>query len=129
MKKLTIAIPTYNGGRTIKRTLESILGQDYPKNEVDIIVCNNCSTDNTAEILQYYQQDITIYTNETNLGGDRNFELCVEKADSEYVWIVGDDDVLKNTGINEALAKIGDQTYACIFVNYSLYDIKLQNES
>lgn len=128
MKKLTIAIPTYNGARTIKRTLDSILSQDFPKEEVDIIVCNNASTDNTLEILNSYQSQIVVHNNEKNLGGDRNFELCVERSNSVYVWIVGDDDFLKQDSIKTALYKINQANYACVFVNYSLYDIKLEKE-
>ncbi len=128
MKKLTIAIPTYNGARTIKRTLDSILGQPFPKNEVDVIVCNNYSTDNTVEILQPFLSQIILFNNDSNLGGDRNFQLCVDRSESEYVWIVGDDDVLKENSITEVLTKLSNDTYACVFVNYSLYDIKLQKE-
>lgn len=128
MKKLTIAIPTYNGERTIKRTVESILGQSFPKDEVDVIICNNCSTDNTLQVLQPFLSEISLFNNESNLGGDRNFQLCVERAVSEYVWIVGDDDVLKNGSITEVLSKIRNEKYACVFVNYSLYDIKIKQE-
>jgi glycosyltransferase involved in cell wall biosynthesis len=128
LKKLTIAIPTYNGARTIKRTLDSIFNQEFSAEDVDIIVCDNCSTDNTLEILSPYQSNITIFKNESNLGGDRNFQQCVERSVSTYVWIVGDDDFLKKNSINGVLAKMANHTYACIFVNYSLYDIKLQKE-
>jgi glycosyltransferase involved in cell wall biosynthesis len=126
VKKLTIAIPTYNGGRTIKRTIDSILNQPYNKNEVDIIVCNNCSTDNTIEILQPYLDKIILFNNDSNLGGDRNFQLCVERSASTYVWIVGDDDALRNDAIEGVLEKISAAHYACVFVNYSLYDTKLK---
>jgi len=128
LKKITIAIPTYNGARTIERTIDSIFNQVFSTDDVDIIICDNCSTDNTSELIKPFDSRITIFKNESNLGGDRNFQLCVERSDSEYVWIVGDDDVLKENSIAEVLTKIRTDTYACIFVNYSLYDIKLQKE-
>lgn len=129
LKTLTIAIPTYNGAPTIERLLDSIFIQDFRKDQVNIIVCDNCSTDNTLEVLKRYENRVTIFKNETNLGGDRNFRLCVQMAESEYVWIIGDDDFLRVDAISEVLNKIVKQKYACIFVNFSLYDIKLQRES
>ncbi len=129
LKTLTIAIPTYNGAPTIKRLLDSIFIQNFSKDDVDVIVCDNCSTDNTLEILKPFHNKIKIFKNETNLGGDRNFRLCVEHSESEYVWIIGDDDFLRSDAISEALEKITKEKYACIFVNFSLYDIKLQRES
>lgn len=128
MKKLTIAIPTYNGARTVQRTLESIFNQPFSINEVDVIVCNNCSTDGTLGIIKPFESRLKLFNNETNLGGDRNFQLCVERSASEYVWIVGDDDFLREDAIEKVLQKIRDRQYAAIFVNFSLYDVKSQME-
>lgn len=128
MKKLTIAIPTYNGARTIKRTLDSIFNQPFPQENVDVIVCDNCSTDSNLSILHAYESKLTLFKNETNLGGDRNFQLCVERSNSEYVWIIGDDDVLRHDAIEGVLEKIGEEDYASVFVNFSLYDIKANRE-
>jgi len=50
--KVTICVPVRNGDRTIRRTLDSILAQDYPNFEV--IVSDNCSDDKTASIVQEY---------------------------------------------------------------------------
>jgi glycosyltransferase involved in cell wall biosynthesis len=128
MKKLTIAIPIYNGAKTIKRLLDCIFSQNFSIDEVDVIICDNGSTDNTLEVIKPYQSKFTLYKNETNLGADKNFELCVTRSKSEYVWILGDDDYLKDNAVNQVLSKIGSNTYACIFINFSLYDIKIQKE-
>src|SRR5665647_61376 len=49
---VTVCIPAYNASRTLRRTLDSILSQDYP--DFDVLVCDNSSTDNTAEIVRGY---------------------------------------------------------------------------
>lgn len=128
MKKLTIAIPTYNGAKTIQRTLDSIFIQPFLHSEIDVIVCDNCSIDDTLYVLKPYESKLTIFKNDTNLGGDRNFQLCVERSNSEYVWILGDDDFLRSDAIECILQKIGQHDYAAIFVNFSLYDVKSQQE-
>ena len=129
MKKLTIAIPIYNGAKTIKRLLDCILSQNFLREDVDLIICDNGSTDNTLEVIKPYENNFTLYKNETNLGADKNFELCVTRSNSEYVWIIGDDDFLKAGAIDEILKKIYQKTYACVFVNFSLYDIKTEKET
>ena len=128
MKKLTIAIPIYNGGKTIKRLLDCIFSQNFSTDDVDIIICDNGSTDNTLEVIKPYEDKFRLYKNETNLGADKNFELCVTRSTSEYVWILGDDDYLKDNTINTILDKINSKSYACIFINFSLYDIKVKKE-
>ena len=128
MKKLTIAIPIYNGGKTIKRLLDCLFSQNFSTDDVDIIICDNGSTDNTLEVIQPYLNKFTLYKNETNLGADKNFELCVARSNSEYVWILGDDDYLKDNTVNIILDKINAKNYACIFINFSLYDIKVRKE-
>ncbi len=52
MPLVTVCVPVRNGSQTIRRTLDSILAQDYPNYEV--IVSDNCSTDDTAQIVQEY---------------------------------------------------------------------------
>lgn len=128
MKKLTIAIPIYNGAKTIKRLLDCILNQNFSREAVDLIICDNGSTDNTLEVIKPYVNNFTLFTNDTNLGADKNFELCVNRSNSEYVWILGDDDYLKDGAIEEILKKLYQKTYACIFINFSLFDIKKQEE-
>ena len=45
---ITVAIPSYNEGKTISKTLRSVLKVRYPKNKLEIVVINDGSTDNTA---------------------------------------------------------------------------------
>ena len=60
--KVTICVPVRNGARTIRRTLDSILAQDYPN--FDVIVSDNCSDDNTADIVrEYKKQGVQYYFN------------------------------------------------------------------
>ena len=51
---VSIVIPVYNAGRTIAKTIDACLNQDYPQENLEIIVVNDGSTDNTAEIIEKY---------------------------------------------------------------------------
>jgi glycosyltransferase involved in cell wall biosynthesis len=62
LPKVTICVPVRNGARTIRRTLDSVLAQDYPNFEV--IVSDNCSDDDTADIVkEYKEQGVQYYYN------------------------------------------------------------------
>jgi glycosyltransferase involved in cell wall biosynthesis len=52
--RVTVCVPVRNGSRTIRRTLDSILAQDY--SNLEVIVSDNCSTDDTAQIVQGYAE-------------------------------------------------------------------------
>ncbi|MDN3605674.1 glycosyltransferase [Kaistella yonginensis] len=50
--KISVALCTYNGGKFLGEQLSSIFSQTLPVDEV--IICDDCSTDNTVEIIQKY---------------------------------------------------------------------------
>lgn len=92
-KYLTIVLITYNREEYLKNTLSQLL--DSPFKECPIVVLNNCSTDNTYSVAQAYQhslQHLNIITNKFNIGANANILRTVEYSDTEYTWIIADDD-------------------------------------
>lgn len=101
---LSICIPTYNRATCLKECLESIVSQFNDEgvlNQVEVVISDNASTDNTVEIVKEFQKNFSnIYysKNETNLGFDRNLLKVVERSVGEYCLTLGDDDgFLPNT--------------------------------
>ena len=93
-KLVTICIPTYNSGEFIEDTLFSIINQTY-KN-IEIIIGDNASTDNTYDIVKKYQKKdsrIKYYKNETNLGLFGNCNKLISMSKGEYVAIYHSDDI------------------------------------
>jgi glycosyltransferase involved in cell wall biosynthesis len=89
---VSICIPTYNAEKTVVSTFQSILNQTYQN--LEIIVVNNASTDNTLALLQQFKDPrIKIYTNEENIGGERNWSRCIGLASGEYIAIFHSDDL------------------------------------
>jgi abequosyltransferase len=128
--KLSIAIPTYNGSRYIREALDSIISQlEDIHEEVEVVISDNASTDQTPEIIRDYQSKysfIKYFRNEENLGADRNFDLAVRRSTGEYAWLFSDDDKLKPGAIKrvlEALEKYPN--IGLIWVNYGIYDENL----
>jgi abequosyltransferase len=98
---LTIAIPTYNRSRYLSRLLDSLLSQlkaeTFDKPRVELLISDNASSDDTSAILETYRlQGLRFRSlrNQTNLGGDANIAQCFAEASGQYVWIIGDDDIV-----------------------------------
>lgn len=101
--KVSIAIPTYNRSLYLKQAIDSALYQSY-KN-VEIIVSNNGSTDNTAEILlNYHDERLRVVNHKENNGMVFNFNHCLNTATGEFFLLLSDDDVLENYAIEKLLA-------------------------
>ncbi len=87
----TICIPTYNQAEYIGETIESVLGQTYPR--FRLIIVDNASTDNTEEIVQSFpDQRLEYIRNASNLGMTRNFNRCLELTQTKYMTLLSSDD-------------------------------------
>ena len=81
----SILIPTYNNEKTIAKTIESALHQDY-NGDFEVVVVNNASTDSTLSIIQSYNDSrIKLFTNETTVHMYENHNICIRKAQGDYV--------------------------------------------
>ena len=100
---LSICIPTYNRISYLKELLPVILGQSDIA-DVEVIVSDNSSTDGTSDYLRVLDYScLRWWTNDANIGGDRNFLKCVSKAQGEYVWLFGDDDIMPNDAVGRVV--------------------------
>jgi glycosyltransferase involved in cell wall biosynthesis len=97
-KILTLAIPTYNRGAFLEKSLSAIQPQlETLSNQIEFIVSDNCSTDNTQDIVHGFVErgmPITYIRHEQNLGPWVNITGCYKMARTKYVWVLGDDDYL-----------------------------------
>lgn len=99
---LTIAVPTYNGEKTIQNLLALLLPQCV--NDIELLISDNCSTDGTRDIIREYKkkyQFIKYIRNEKNIGPDANFLQCMEKAQGHFIWLISDDDIVAEGAITQ----------------------------
>ncbi|MDJ0699537.1 MAG: glycosyltransferase family 2 protein [Woeseiaceae bacterium] len=91
---VTIGIPTYNrADGFLREALESALGQTYEF--VEIIVSDNCSTDNTAQYIAGFDDERLRYLRHgKNLGPNGNFNACLNAATGDYFLLLCDDDLI-----------------------------------
>lgn len=88
---VTVITPAYNQADYLPETIESILAQAYPN--LEYIVLNDGSTDNTLEVMQRYADRIIIESHE-NMGEARTVNRGFELATGEYIIVVNADDPL-----------------------------------
>lgn len=93
MPRVSVGLPVYNGERYLRISIESILAQTY--SDFELIITDNASTDNTAQICREYaaiDKRIQYYRNEKNIGAPKNFNRAFELSHGEYLkWATSDD--------------------------------------
>ena len=94
MPKVSVIVPNYNHAPYLERRLDSILGQTYQ--DLEVILLDDCSTDNSAEFLHRYQDNPKVshvVVNEHNSGSTfKQWERGFALAQGEYIWIAESDD-------------------------------------
>ncbi len=92
MKELiSVIIPTYNREKTIVRAINSVLNQTYK--DIEILVIDDCSTDNTEEIVRNLNEDKITYIKHTrNKGGGGARNTGIRLAKTGYVAFLDSDD-------------------------------------
>lgn len=90
---VSIGLPVYNGAKSLKAAIESILGQTY--GNFELIISDNCSTDKTSEICQLFaalDNRIKYFRQVKNIGAAANFRFVLEQAVGKYYfWAACDD--------------------------------------
>lgn len=129
---LTIGIPTYNGARRIRETLDSVLSQisDDLTHQVNILVSDNASTDGTERLIREYQQssilNIQYIRNPENIGYDRNVDALFRSATGHYVWTLADDDIVMEGAVLKILDAINQTTVDLVLLNFDAYEPTLR---
>lgn len=100
---VTIAIPTYNrADKFLEETLTCALNQTYEN--IEILVSDNCSTDNTEEVARSFDDPrLVYYKQEENLGSYGNMNFLLEKAKGDYFHMYHDDDRIDKDFIESCL--------------------------
>ena len=106
---LTVAIPTYNRNEILLQTLRHLLPQLTPA--CRLLILDNCSPAPVAETLkdlwpQYPGVSYEVRRNTVNIGGNANIMRCFEQCETDWLWVLGDDDVPRANAIATILRYI-----------------------
>ncbi|MCP4693420.1 MAG: glycosyltransferase [Desulfobacterales bacterium] len=119
---VSVCVPTYNGAPFIEETIRSVLDSTW--SNLEVIVCDDASTDNTAEIVERLDDArIRLFRNETRLGVPGNWSLAMEKASGDYIGLLNHDDLYGPFWLSFAvhnldrLPHVGWVATACRFID------------
>lgn len=122
---ISICIPTYNRASLLNETLYSVVSQCDQwilGIGIEIVVSDNCSTDNTKSIVEEYQTNfkyLKYFKNDNNIGMVKNLVKVATYASGEYIWFLSDDDILSVEAIKRVIKEIKNFSPGIIFCNYT----------
>lgn len=124
MKPLvSIITPTYNSARFIRETINAILAQTYVNWE--LLVTDDCSTDNTRKILKSYaKQDtrIKLFRMKKNSGGGVARNKSIKKAKGRFIAFCDSDDVWISNKLDKQVDFLTENSLAFTFSSYQKMD-------
>ena len=91
--KISVILPVYNGENFLAEAIESVLKQTFE--DFELVISDNCSTDNTKEIIKSFRDKrVKYFRNSSNLGMPRNWNKAVGYSQSEYIHVFAHDDIM-----------------------------------
>lgn len=104
--QISVCIPSYNHGRFLPQTIDSLLQQTF--DDFEILIIDDCSADETEAIVKPYalrNPRIRFIVNPENLGMVRNWNLCLAEARGKYIkYLFGDDLLLSRDTLQKMLS-------------------------
>src|SRR5258706_16339794 len=89
--KISIVVPSFNQGRYIEETIRSVIMQGYPN--LEFIIIDGGSDDNTAEIIMKYEKDIAYWGSEKDKGQTHAINKGFARATAEILAYLNSDDL------------------------------------
>ncbi len=122
---ISIVLPTYNGSRYLREAIDSCLNQTY-KN-IELIIVDDCSTDDTAEIVHGYRDARIRYVkHEKNMGLPRALNTGFAHAKGDYLTWTSDDNLYLPEAIKKMVSFMSAGGYSFVFSDYyAFWDIDI----
>lgn len=115
---VSIVIPVYNGADFLRECIDSALAQTYEN--IEIIVINDGSSDNSLEILKEYERkdNRVVIIDKQNEGAAKSRNVGIDAANGEFMMFLDSDDWIEPTACEEALAAIEKYNTDICFFTY-----------
>lgn len=108
---LSICIPTYNRANVLKDNLDSLVRTEGFSDEVEVIISDNCSTDETKQIGKFFSEkysNIKFFRNDCNVGAEQNVLFALERGTGLFLKLINDYSFFYKDGLSFLLKKIKD---------------------
>lgn len=98
--RISVIVPVFNQEQYISRCIRSLLDQNFPKDQYEIIVINDFSKDKTSKALKNFKNEITVYENKKNMGLPSCLNIGIKLAKGSYIVRVDSDDFVNKNFLN-----------------------------
>ena len=120
MVKLTIAIPSFNGGKNLVRAIRSCKNIQLSTKDYEILVIDNCSTDDsiiTVKQLKNKFKNLVLVENQENVGRIQNWNLSIDNSNGKFlIFLFSNDIINEENNIHECLEMLdSDETISIGF--------------
>ena len=115
---VSIIMPSYNTGKFIKETINSVLNQTY--NNWELIIVDDCSTDDTEKIVNTIKDNrIKFLKNNTNSGAAISRNRAIKEAKGKWIAFLDSDDLWKKEKIEKQIRFMKENHYDFSYTNYT----------
>ncbi len=121
---VSVLMTAYNREKYIAEAIESVLASDY--DDFELIIVDDCSTDNTVAIAQKYEQQdsrVTVFVNEKNLDQFPNRNKAAGYAKGTLMVFVDSDDTIKADGLSYIVKQFEHFQHAMFGTIYGQPDV------
>lgn len=120
--RFTIVTVTFNAGKCLERTIQSVIRQSY--DNVEYIIVDGGSTDNTKQIVEQYKSSIAIFLSEPDSGIYDGMNKGIALAHGDYLLFMNADDTFVD---NQVLARVADCIDVTADVVYGRWQITTEH--
>lgn len=115
---VSIIMPSYNTGKYIAETIESVLAQSYRNWE--LIIVDDCSTDNTYEVVFQFLNDdrIRLFKNDKNCGAAVSRNRALKEAKGRWIAFLDSDDLWMPDKLEKQIHFMKSNNYSFTYTNY-----------
>ena len=127
MKKLPIVsviVPAYNEEKTISRTISSLLGLNYPRGKLEVIVVDDGSTDNTVSIVKKFRNVKLIFNKHRGVGKASAVNAGLKIAKGEFLGVLDADSEAGRNSLINALEYFSSNKVGCIITPIKVVETK-----
>ena len=119
---VSIIMPSYNTAPYIAESIQSVIDQTYK--DWELIIVDDCSTDNTDEVLEYIKDSrIRYFKNDKNLGAAVSRNKALREARGQWIAYLDSDDLWMPEKLEKQIRFMEANGYAFSYTNYEEIDV------
>lgn len=122
--QLSVIIPVYNGEKYLRQCLDSIVAQSIGIDNIEVIIVNDNSSDNSLSIINEYASkydNFRVISNESNLGAGESRNIAINEVKTDYLTFIDCDDFISPNAYEDSLLKISENDADLLVFNWETY--------